>query len=163
VLIGLVLAAVVLMAFLRSWRATLIAVLVVPAVLSSTVLVLSILGMSFNIMTLGGVAAAVGLLIDDVIVMIEHIARRAGARPADDEASRLEGAGDQSRLRGREAVLPAAREFMAPLTGSSLATLLFVRGDRRFFKGSVGHHGRSPDPVLSLHRRRRADLGADHS
>ena len=79
VLIGLVLAALVLLLFLRSWRVTLIAVLVVPATLAASILVLSLLGMSFNIMTLGGIAAAVGLLIDDVIVMVEHIARRAGA------------------------------------------------------------------------------------
>ncbi|WP_298670716.1 efflux RND transporter permease subunit [uncultured Sphingomonas sp.] len=108
VLIGLVLAAFVLLLFLRSWRITLVAAIVVPATLATTVLVLTICGMSFNIMTLGGIAAAVGLLIDDVIVMVEHIVRRAGA----------EGSG------GKAAVLPAAREFMAPLTGSSLATLI---------------------------------------
>lgn len=112
VLIGLVLAGLVLLAFLRSWRVTLVAVLVVPATLAASVLVLSILGMSFNIMTLGGIAAAVGLLIDDVIVMVEHIARRAGA-------ARANGA-----VAGPDAVLPAAREFMQPLTGSSLATLI---------------------------------------
>jgi len=114
VLIGLVLAAVVLMAFLRSWRMTLIAVIVVPATLAATILVLSLLGMSFNIMTLGGIAAAVGLLIDDVIVMVEHIARRAGARTGD----------GNEQVAGKDTVLPAAREFMAPLTGSSLATLI---------------------------------------
>ncbi|MDB5480065.1 MAG: transporter [Caulobacteraceae bacterium] len=112
VLIGLVLAAGVLIFFLRSWRVTLIAVLVVPATLATTILVLGATGMSFNIMTLGGIAAAVGLLIDDVIVMIEHIARRAGAPGEDGEAA------------GRDAVLPAGREFMTPLTGSSLATLI---------------------------------------
>jgi len=111
VLIGLVLAAAVLMLFLRSWRVTLIAILVVPATLATSVLLLSLLGMSFNIMTLGGIAAAVGLLIDDVIVMVEHIARRAGAEGPDGVA-------------GQHAVLPAAREFMQPLTGSSLATLI---------------------------------------
>jgi len=112
VLIGLVLAALVLILFLRSWRVTLIAVLVVPATLSTAVLALSLLGMSFNIMTLGGIAAAVGLLIDDVIVMVEHIARRAGAPAAD------------GKVRGGAAVLPASREFLRPLTGSSLATLI---------------------------------------
>ncbi|QXQ07628.1 efflux RND transporter permease subunit [Sphingosinicellaceae bacterium] len=112
VLIGLFLAAAVLLFFLRSWRVTLIAVIVVPATLATTMLVLSLLGMSFNIMTLGGIAAAVGLLIDDVIVMVEHIARRAGALDADGKPF------------GDAAVLPAAREFMAPLTGSSLATLI---------------------------------------
>ncbi len=112
VLIGLVLAGLVLILFLKSWRVTLIAILVVPATLMTTIMVLSATGMSFNIMTLGGIAAAVGLLIDDVIVMVEHIARRAGA---DDGHGHV--AGDQ-------AVLPASREFMQPLTGSSLATLI---------------------------------------
>ncbi|WP_334184899.1 efflux RND transporter permease subunit [Novosphingobium sp.] len=112
VLIGLVLAALVLLWFLRSWRVTLVAAIVVPATLAATVLVLSALGMSFNIMTLGGIAAAVGLLIDDVIVMVEHIARRAGAT------------GPDGQVVGDSAVIPAAREFMAPLTGSSLATLI---------------------------------------
>ncbi|MDE2303289.1 MAG: efflux RND transporter permease subunit, partial [Sphingomonadales bacterium] len=107
ILIGLVLATGVLFAFLRNWRVTLVAAIVVPATLATTVLLLTIAGMSFNIMTLGGIAAAVGLLIDDVIVMVEHIARRAG------EAGQ-----------GAVAVLPAAREFLSPLTGSSLATLI---------------------------------------
>lgn len=105
VLIGLVLAALVLFLFLKSWRVTLIALIVVPATMAATVLVLSLSGMSFNIMTLGGIAAAVGLLIDDVIVMVEHIARRAATI-------------------GKAAVLPAASEFMKPLIGSSLATLI---------------------------------------
>lgn len=112
VLIGLVLAGLVLLFFLRSFRVTLIAVLIVPATLATSILVLSMLGLSFNIMTLGGIAAAVGLLIDDVIVMVEHIARRAGTETADGEVA------------GQAAVLPAAREFMQPLTGSSLATLI---------------------------------------
>ncbi|WP_308814769.1 efflux RND transporter permease subunit [Sphingomonas sp. GV3] len=112
VLIGLALAALVLLLFLRSWRITLIAAIVVPATLAATALVLAILGMSFNIMTLGGIAAAVGLLIDDVIVMVEHIVRRATAPAADGAPV------------GRNAVLPAAREFLVPLTGSSLATLI---------------------------------------
>src|SRR3982075_1220391 len=60
VLIGIVLAAIVLLAFLRDWRVTLIATLTVPAVLAATVLLLYCLNMSFNIMTLGGMAAAVG-------------------------------------------------------------------------------------------------------
>src|SRR5258707_1084218 len=99
VLIGLVLAALVLMLFLRSWRVTSIAILVVPATLMTTIVVLSATGMSFNIMTLGGIAAAVGLLIDDVIVMVEHIARRAGAKDS------------QGKVVGDSAVLPASREF----------------------------------------------------
>ena len=107
VLIGLGLAGLVLLGFLRSWRVTLVALLSVPATLAITILVLGLLGQSFNIMTLGGIAAAVGLVIDDVIVMIEHIARRAGAEGG-----------------GRQSVLAAGREFLVPLGGSSLATII---------------------------------------
>lgn len=114
VTIGLVLAGLVLRLFLRSWRATLIAVVSVLATLATTVLVLSLLRLSFNIMTLGGIAAAVGLLADDAIVMIEHLARRAGAR----------GAGAPGEGGAQDAVLPAVREFLPPLGGSSLATLI---------------------------------------
>ena len=125
VLIGLVLAGVVLLAFLGSLRMTLIAVIVVPATLAATILMLSVMGLSFNIMTLGGIAAAVGLLIDDVIVMVEHIARRAGV--AED---------------GSAAVLPAAQEFMRPLTGSSLATLI-VFLPLSFLSGVTGAFSRA--------------------
>ena len=111
ILIGLVLAGGVLLAFLRSWRVTLVAMLVVPATLAITVLLLLMLGMTFNIMTLGGLAAAVGLVIDDVITMVEHLARRAGA-------------GKDAAADGQDAVLAAGREFLPPLTGSSMATLL---------------------------------------
>jgi multidrug efflux pump subunit AcrB len=112
ILIGLVFAALVLLAFLRNWRVTLVAMMVVPLSVLITVLVLQVLGMTFNIMTLGGIAAAIGLLIDDVIVMVEHIARRAGVPQIQNP---------------RETVLHAAREFLSPLFGSSLATtIIFV-------------------------------------
>jgi len=109
ILIGLVFAALVLLAFLRNWRVTLVAMVVVPLSVLITVLLLSLFGMTFNIMTLGGIAAAIGLLIDDVIVMIEHIARRAGVPGLE---------------RPERSVLTAAREFLAPLLGSSLATII---------------------------------------
>lgn len=121
ILIGVVLAAFVLLFFLRSWRITLLAIFIVPASLASAILVLSLLGMSFNIMTLGGLAASVGLVIDDVIVMIEHIARRASG-----------GAGDQRRR-----ILDAGAEFMTPLTGSSAATLI-VFAPLGFLSGVTG-------------------------
>ncbi len=113
ILIGLGLAGLVLLAFLRSLRVTLVAMLVVPATLAITVLLLFTLGMTLNIMTLGGIAAAVGLVIDDVITMIEHLARRAGASGA-----------ESAPEDGQDLVLAAGREFLPPLTGSSTATLL---------------------------------------
>ncbi len=103
VVIGVALAALVLLLFLRDWRMTLIAAGSVPVVLAITALVLHALGQSFNIMTLGGMAAAVGLIIDDAIVMSEHIVRR--------------------RDRG-ETVVAAADEFARPLAGSSLSTIV---------------------------------------
>ncbi|WP_298263610.1 efflux RND transporter permease subunit [Acidocella sp.] len=112
ILIGLIFAAMVMLAFLRNWRVTLVAIMVVPLSVLITVLLLSLFGMTFNIMTLGGIAAAIGLLIDDAIVMIEHIARRAGAPGLKDANAH---------------VLVAAREFLSPLLGSSLATtIIFI-------------------------------------
>jgi multidrug efflux pump subunit AcrB len=112
ILIGLVFAALVTLAFLRNLRVTAVAMIVVPVSVLISVLLLSLMGMSINIMTLGGIAAAIGLLIDDVIVMIEHIARRAGV---------------PGHPQPHAAILPAAREFFAPLFGSSMATtIIFV-------------------------------------
>ncbi len=108
ILIGAGLAAAVLLLFLRSIRITLIAVIIVPAVLTSTVIILYASGMSFNIMTLGGMAAAVGLIIDDAIVMLEHIARRLR----------------RSREDHHRRVMSAAIEFTGPLAGSSAATIV---------------------------------------
>ncbi|GLQ51441.1 multidrug ABC transporter [Dyella flava] len=108
ILVGIVLAGLVLFVFLRNTRVILVALLVVPAVLTITVLLLRVLGMSFNMMTLGGMAAAVGLIIDDVIVMLEHIMRR------------LRGAGGEVN----ERIAHAAWEFTRPLTGSSAATVV---------------------------------------
>ena len=122
VLIGVALSALVLLVFLRNLKVTLIAVVVVPAVLASTVVLLWVLGMSFNIMTLGGMAAAVGLIIDDAIVMIEHIVRRL----RDSDAGEL-----HSR------VIAAATEFTRPLAGSSASTLV-IFAPLAFLSGVTG-------------------------
>ena len=106
--IGAALAGLVLLVFLRNLRVTLIAVVVVPVVLAITTLMLEVLGQSFNIMTLGGMAAAIGLIIDDAIVMIEHMERRL----------------TESRGDGVATLRAAAEEFLRPLAGSSAATIL---------------------------------------
>ena len=108
ILIGVLLAAIVLWLFLRNLKITLIAIAVVPAVLASTVVLLYVLHMSFNIMTLGGMAAAVGLIIDDAIVMTEHIVRR------------LRSGGKNHHGH----VMLAANEFTQPLAGSSASTIV---------------------------------------
>jgi multidrug efflux pump subunit AcrB len=80
ILIGLILAAVILVLFLRDWSSSLVAGLVIPVTIFVTFIVLWAMGQSFNLMTLGGLAAAVGLVIDDAIVVVENIAlhREAG-------------------------------------------------------------------------------------
>ena len=108
ILIGIVLAAIVLFVFLRNYKITIISIVVVPTVLATTVTLLYLFGMGFNIMTLGGMAAAVGLIIDDAVVMIEHIMRRLRGAP--------------KAHHGR--VMLAAREFFQPLIGSSSATII---------------------------------------
>lgn len=121
VMIGVALAALVLLLFLRDWRMTLIATLAVPVVLGITSLLLYLLGESFNIMTLGGMAAAVGLIIDDAIVMSEHIVRRLRAphEPAPIDGGDG-GGGDDVATRVRS----ATDEFIRPLAGSSLSTIV---------------------------------------
>ena len=80
ILIGLVLACIILFLFLHDWTSSLVAGLVIPVTVAVTILFLRITGQSFNLMTLGGLAAAIGLVIDDAIVVVENIAvhREAG-------------------------------------------------------------------------------------
>jgi CzcA family heavy metal efflux pump len=73
IFIGLILACIVLFIFLRDWSTSLVAGLVIPVTIAVTVLVLRTIGQSFNLMTLGGLAAAIGLVIDDAIVVVENI------------------------------------------------------------------------------------------
>jgi CzcA family heavy metal efflux pump len=122
VMIGVGLAALILLVFLRNWKITLFAAIAVPAVLCATMLLLYVLKMSFNIMTLGGLAAAVGLIIDDTIVMAEHIVRRVREK------------GTQAP---RGAVLNAAAEFTRPLIGSSAATII-IFAPLAFLSGVTG-------------------------
>jgi multidrug efflux pump subunit AcrB len=84
IFIGLILACIVLFLFLRDWKSSLIAGLVIPVTVAITVLVLWSIGQSFNLMTLGGLAAAIGLVIDDAIVVVENIVlhRDSGERRA---------------------------------------------------------------------------------
>ena len=122
ILLGAVLAGVVLFAFLRSSRLMLITALMLPAVLASACLLLFVLGMSFNMMTLGGMAAAVGLVVDDVVVMLEHLMRRLQEEPEVD---------------ARHGVMTAAAEMARPLIGSSLSTVV-VFAPLAFLTGVTG-------------------------
>jgi CzcA family heavy metal efflux pump len=107
VVLGLVLASIVLVLFLRDWGSSLVAGLVIPATLLITFIVLKITGQSFNLMTLGGLAAAVGLVIDDAIVVLENIVLHRDA--------------GQSRF---EAIQSALRELTVPLIGSTITPIV---------------------------------------
>jgi len=109
ILLGALMAGVVLFLFLRNLRLMLVTALLLPATLGAACLILSVMGMSFNMMTLGGMAAAVGLVVDDSVVMLEHLVRRF-REAADGE--------------GRATLLSAAGEMTRPLIGSSLSTIV---------------------------------------
>ncbi|MBI1398383.1 MAG: AcrB/AcrD/AcrF family protein [Betaproteobacteria bacterium] len=108
ILLGAVLAGLVLFVFLRSLRLMAITAAVLPAVLAGTCLILSALGMHFDMMTLGGMAASVGLIIDDAVVMLEHMMRRMQEGSAQDPPG----------------LLRAAAEMGKPLFGSTGATIV---------------------------------------
>ena len=107
VLLGLLLSSVILVLFLRDWGTSLVAGLVIPATLFITFIVLKMTGQSFNLMTLGGLAAAVGLIIDDAIVVLENIVLHRDA--------------GQSRFRAIESAL---KEMTVPLIGSTITPIV---------------------------------------
>ncbi len=107
ILIGLVLAVIILVLFLRDWGTSLVAGLVIPATIAVTFIGLRLLGESFNLMTLGGLAAAVGLVIDDAIVVVENIVLHRDA--------------GQDRA---EAIRRALREISKPLVGSTITPIV---------------------------------------
>lgn len=87
--IGLALAIVVAIIFLRSVKASATILVIIPITLGLTLLVLYMLGYTFNIMTLGAVAAAIGLIIDDAIVVVEQIHRTHEEHPDEPTTSLL--------------------------------------------------------------------------
>ena len=107
ILIGLILACVILFLFLRDWTSSVVAGLVIPVTVAVTILFLWMIGESFNLMTLGGLAAAIGLVIDDAIVVVENIV--------------LHRDSGETRV---EAVRKALREITVPLVGSTITPVV---------------------------------------
>jgi len=107
IFIGLVLACVILFLFLHDWRSSLVAGLVIPVTVAITILFLWIIGQSFNLMTLGGLAAAIGLVIDDAIVVVENIVVHR----------------DRGESRA-QAVKKALSEITVPLVGSTVTPVV---------------------------------------
>jgi len=88
ILIGLALSILVLLLFLKSWRTTVVAALVIPVATLVAVVFMQLFHMSFNLMTLGGLAASIGVVIDDAIVMVENIVVHMSLGQAPREAAR---------------------------------------------------------------------------
>jgi multidrug efflux pump subunit AcrB len=109
ILIGGLFSVLILLGFLRSWRATLISALAIPVTIAITFLFLYVSGETLNLMSLGGLAVAIGLVIDDTVVVIENIARHL--------------APGQSN-RGGDAVDRASSEITGAVIGSTLTTVL---------------------------------------
>jgi CzcA family heavy metal efflux pump len=122
IVIGVILAGAVLFLFLRNARITVVTLVIVPCVIAVSVLLMNVCGMTFNIMTLGGIAAAVGLIIDDIIVMLEHLFRRIEESGGADLRTRLDA---------------ATHEFARPLMSSSAATLV-IFAPLAFLSGITG-------------------------
>ena len=76
ILIGGFLAVVILLLFLRDWRLTLVAAITLPLAVLMTFVVMRLFGESINLMSMGGLAVAIGLVIDDAVVVVEGIHRR---------------------------------------------------------------------------------------
>lgn len=107
ILLGLILSAGVIILFLRDWGTSVVAGLVIPVTIMVTFIVLKLLGQTFNLMTLGGLAAAVGLVIDDAIVVVENIVLHRDA--------------GENRF---EAAKSALAEITVPLIGSTLTPIV---------------------------------------
>jgi multidrug efflux pump subunit AcrB len=107
ILLGLILASIILVVFLRDWGTSLVAGLVIPVTVTVTFIALKLMGETFDLMTLGGLAAAVGLVIDDAIVVVENIVLHRDA--------------GQTRL---EAIRSALQEITVPLVGSTITPIV---------------------------------------
>ena len=107
VAVGLLFAVVVLYLFLKNWGSVLTAIVVIPVSVLATVVVMLAAKLTFNLMTLGGIAAAIGLIIDDAIVVVEAIYAKV--------------AHGESRL---VAIRTAMGEIIHPLIGSTLTPVV---------------------------------------
>jgi multidrug efflux pump subunit AcrB len=107
IIIGLLLAGFIIWLFLRDWGTAVMTGLVIPVAIFVTFIAMKMLGQSFNMMTLGGLAAAGGLVIDDAIVVVENIV--------------LHRDGGEGPL---EATAAALKELTIPLIGSTLTPIV---------------------------------------
>jgi multidrug efflux pump subunit AcrB len=111
--LGALLSVAVIAIFLGDWRITVVAGLAIPISVLLTIAAFPLVGESLNLMSLGGLAVAIGLIIDDAIVVVENVARRARALPA-----------GASRRETFRAVSEGTGEVLGAIVGSSLTTVV---------------------------------------
>jgi len=120
ILIGSVLAVVILFVFLRNARITIVAAVSLPLTVIGTFFFVKLLGGTLNLMSLGGLAIAIGLIIDDAVVIVENIYRHIGAgEPVEVAAEK------------------GTQELVGPVIGSTLTTVV-VFLPLGLLKGAVG-------------------------
>ncbi|HEX3233120.1 MAG TPA: efflux RND transporter permease subunit [Gemmatimonadales bacterium] len=133
-LIGGALAVLVLLLFLGEWRTTGAAALSLPLTVAITLLGLALAGDSLNLMSLGGLAVAIGIIIDDAVVVVENIERRLALHPGESPA---------------EVVRSGTDEIVGPVAGSTLTTVV-VFAPLGLLTGVVGEFFRSFALALAI-------------
>ena len=131
---GLILAILVMIVFLRSWRASMVVLLTIPITLAFTVLVLFVVGITINIMSLGAIAASIGLIIDDAIVIIEQIYR---------------GHEEEPRKNKFAVVQEAIHTLFPAMVGSSLSTIV-IHFPFRLMSGLAGSFFRELSDTMQI-------------
>jgi CzcA family heavy metal efflux pump len=107
IVFGLILSVLILYFFLKNWGSVWTAIVTIPITVLITLIAMKLVGMSFNMMTLGGIAASIGLLIDNAIIVVEAMCVKiAAGRP---------------RLGG---IQEAIGEILTPLIGSTLTPVV---------------------------------------
>ena len=125
IVIGGLFSVLILLAFLRSWRAMLISALAIPTTLAITFLFLHWSGETLNLMSLGGLAVAIGLIIDDTVVVVENIARHLSpARSGASSGASSETAPTPEAPGQGDAIDKASGEITGAVVGSTLTTVL---------------------------------------
>ncbi len=131
---GLFLALVVMVLFLRSWRSSLVVMLTIPVTVAFSILLCYLAGITINVMSLGAMAASVGLIIDDAIVIIEQIYREHEERPDEDRFA---------------VVRHAIRGLFPAMVASSLATIV-IHFPFRLMSGLAGSFFKELSDTMQL-------------
>ncbi len=131
---GLFLALIVMVLFLRSWRASLVVMLTIPVTVAFSILLCHLAGISINVMSLGAMAASVGLIIDDAIVIIEQIYREHEERPGADRFM---------------VVRHALRNLFPAMVASSLSTIV-IHFPFRLMSGLAGSFFKELSDTMQL-------------